>query len=285
MHTTELGRRFASVDVDLDSAPVLEGTYFYLDNEVRGHFGHALTEQVSLLWALDAARRHAGGYAGGLKAVLSVRGGRHLHAFERELFAAAGFGSDDLVVLERPTRVERLLAATPSLSMPEYVHPLVARPWAEIGDALARKATHEFEHDRIFVGRRVAKRSCRNADEVEALFTERGFTVVYPEDYTLPDQVALFRRAEVIAGYAGSGLFQMCFVPEPRTVIQVRADTYTANNEYLMASVLGHRLVSVVGTNDRTEDEERRQAKRFQSSFRVDLAREGQFLRQVLASL
>ena len=37
------------------AGPSLEGTYFHLDNEIRGFFGHALTEQVSRLWAWDQA--------------------------------------------------------------------------------------------------------------------------------------------------------------------------------------------------------------------------------------
>ena len=157
--------------------------------------------------------------------------------------------------------------------------------WTRVGDALAARATLRPEDDRIFISRRIAKRACRNAAEVEELFVRHGFTLVYPEDLPLPDQVAMFRRADVIAGFAGSGLFNTCFVTEPTRVIQIGHEAYTANNEYLIASVLGHELVSVVTDLDRSEDDERRNVRRFQSSFTVDLAREGEFLRQVLASL
>ncbi len=280
-HTEELGRRFARVDTDLAGAPTLEGTYFYLDNENRGHFGHALTEQLAVLWALPRARDHAGP----VRAVMGVNRRRHLEPFELELFDAAGLTPEDLVLLEQPTRVERLLAATPMLSMPQYVHPGIAEVWARTGDALAARATTEAQHDRIFISRRIAKRSCRNASEVEELFVRHGFTLVFPEDLGLPDQVAMFRRARVVAGFAGSGLFNVCFSPEPTTMIQLGHEAYTANNEYLIASVLGHDLVSVVSDVDRTEDEDRRNVPRFQSSFTVDLEREGRFLREVLAGL
>jgi capsular polysaccharide biosynthesis protein len=280
-HTEELGRRFARVDDDLSSVPVIEGTCFYLDNENRGHFGHALTEQLAVLWALPLAREHAGP----VRAVMGVNRRRELQPFELELFGAAGLAPDELVLLEGPARVERLLAATPMFSMPQYVHPGIAEVWKRTGDALAARATTDPRDDRIFIARRIAKRACRNAPEVEELFVRHGFTLVYPEDLTLPDQVAMFRRARVIAGFAGSGLFNACFSPEPTTVIQIGHEAYTANNEYLIASVLGHELVSVVSDIDRTEDEERRTVRRFQSSFTVDLDREGRFLREVLAGL
>ncbi|MGN6576533.1 MAG: glycosyltransferase family 61 protein [Nocardioides sp.] len=280
-HTEELGRRFARVSADLEAVPTLEGTYFYLDNENRGHFGHALTEQLALLWALPLAREHAGP----VKAVMGVNRRRELQPFELELFGAAGLAAEDLVLLEGPARVERLLAATPMFSMPQYVHPGIAEVWQRTGDALAARATTDPQDDRIFVSRRLAKRSCRNAAEVEDLFVRHGFTLVYPEDLSLPDQVAMFRRARVVAGFAGSGLFNICFSPDPTTVIQIGHEAYTANNEYLIASVLGHELVSVVSDLDPTEDEKRRNVRRFQSSFTVNLDREGRFLREVLAGL
>ncbi len=280
-HTEELGRRFARVDADLAGAPTLEGTYLYLDNENRGHFGHALTEQLAVLWALPLVQEQAGR----VKAVLGVNRRRELEPFEHELFGAAGLAPDGLVLLEEPTRVERLLAATPMFSMPQYVHPGIAEVWRRTGDALAARATTDPQDDRIFISRRIAKRSCRNASAVEELFARHGFTLVFPEDLRLPDQVAMFRRARVVAGFAGSGLFNTCFSPERTTVIQLGHEAYTANNEYLIASVLGHDLVSVVSDIARTEDDDRRNVPRFQSSFTVDLEREGRFLREVLSRL
>lgn len=55
---------------------------------------------------------------------------------------------------------------------------------------------------KLFVSRKRthAKRSCRNADEVEAIATCLGFTVVYPEDHPLPEQVQMLRQADVVAG-------------------------------------------------------------------------------------
>jgi capsular polysaccharide biosynthesis protein len=220
-----------------------------------------------------------------VKAVMTVNRRKELEPFERELLGAAGLGPEDLVLLREPVRVERLLTATPMFSMPDYVHPQIKDVWTRVGDALAARATLRPQDDRIFISRRIAKRACRNAPEVEELFVRHGFTLVYPEDLALPDQIAMFRRADVVAGFAGSGLFNTCFVPEPTRVIQIGHEAYTANNEYLIASVLGHELVSVVSDLDRSEDDERRNVRRFQSSFTVDLAREGQFLRRVLADL
>lgn len=280
-HTEEVGRRFALLEQDVDDAPLLEGDYFYLDNEVRGHFGHAMTEQLSRLWALPLARAQAPG----LKAVMAINKGRKIQPFERELYGAAGLAPDELVLLRKPARVERLLAATPMFSMPQYVHPEIAQVWQQVGDTLAGRATLQPQHDRIFISRRIRKRACLNTPEVEELFVRHGFAVVYPEDYPMADQVAMFRRARVIAGFAGSGLFNICLAREKKQVIMLEHSGYTATNEYLMASVLGHDLVAVVSDFVRTEEDDLHGVTRFQSSFRVDFDREGRYLTHVLEGL
>jgi capsular polysaccharide biosynthesis protein len=279
--TVELGRRFAAVEEDLDSVERLSGTYFYLDDEVRGHFGHAITEQLSRLWAVPLARQ----VAPDLKAILAINKGRELQPFEVELYGAAGFAPEDLVFRHAPARVERLLGATPMFSMPQYVHPDVVHTWTAVGDALEARSQRQPTARRLFVSRRIRKRACLNTPDVEALFSRHGFEVVYPEDFALPDQVAMFRHAEVVAGFAGSGLFHVCFSTRPQKVIMLGHEGYTATNEYQMASVRGHELVSVVSGIDRTERDDRVGVNRFQSSWSFDFEHEGRFLEQVLGGL
>ena len=73
--------------------------------------------------------------------------------------------------------------------------------------------------------------------EVEGLFAAHGFAVVYPEDHPLPEQARMVRDADVVAGFAGSGMFQIAFAGGPKHVILVGSESYTASNEYLISSV------------------------------------------------
>ncbi len=279
-YTEELAPRFAAVEYDADAIDVLDGTYFYLDNEVRGHFGHAMTEQVSRLWALPLARKTAPD----LKAVMAINKGREIQPFEVELYGAAGLAPEELVLLREPARVERLLASSPMFSMPEYVHPEIRHTWQRIGDVLESGATLDEMPERMFISRRIRKRACLNTGEVEELFAKHGFAIVYPEDYRMADQVAMFRHAKVIAGFAGSGLFNVCFASDKKHLIMLQHAAYSATNEYLMASVLGHDIDAIVSEVD-PESELNRNVKRFQSSFTVDFDREGAYLARALADL
>ncbi|MFC6344122.1 glycosyltransferase family 61 protein, partial [Nocardioides hankookensis] len=272
-HTVEVAPGYARLPFPTDDLPLLEGTYFHLDNEVRGHFGHLLTETVSRLWAWPRAKE----LAPDLKVLVAANRRPELMSYELTIYAAAGIEADDIVMIREPVRVERLLSPSPMLSNPEFVHPAIADTWRLMGDALAADATGDLRPDRIFCSRRIAKRACNNTDEVEEIFRAAGFEVLFPEDYPLGDQIAMFRSASVLAGFAGSGLFNVCFAPDPVQMIMLSSDAYSARNEYLIASVLGHSITSISSKADKPGE--------FQSSFTFDVADEGRYLAQVLAAL
>lgn len=277
----ELAPRFAVPKSPIGpDVPRLEGTFLHLDDEARGHFGHVLTETLSRMWTWERALA----IDPDVRVIVGATRRRPTVAeWEYDFYAACGIPRDriTLVALGSPVRVERLISGTAMWSQPEFVHPAVRETWRRVGDALVATATvREDWPRRIFCSRRIAKRGCVNGDQLEAEFRGAGFDIVFPEDYSLGDQVALFRNAEVIAGYAGSGMFQALFVPEPTHVIQVASEAYFPRNEYLIAATLAHRLDSVVCRAEPFAGK-----KAMHAPFRYDPDREGPFLRELLADI
>ena len=209
----------------------------YLDSEWTKHFGHVVTEQLSRLWAVPEARK----LAPDLKALLDRRNRKTgITSYELEIFGAAGFCESDITLHHRPVRVERLIAASPMWALPTHVHPDIADLWQTIGERVAARAPEVTHAPRIFLSRRQARRGCRNVGEVEALFATYGFEIVHPEDLPLPAQIKMFREAEVIAGFAGSGMLtNMQVVQTPRHVIVLAPTSYPSRNEYMICAEPG----------------------------------------------
>jgi capsular polysaccharide biosynthesis protein len=231
----------------VDDVPVpptrLEGSYYYLDGELRHHFGHVTSEQLSRLWAWPAAKAADPS----LRLLVSRAADRDGPTeWELQLFEAAGVPRADVVCIASPVVVERLIGVTPMYSMPSYVHPDIAETWDRIGDELERRSTMPPAAARVFITRAPgSNRWCYETPQVERLFRDRGFTVVRPELLELPDQIALVRAADVVAGFAGSGMFNLMFASTPKRVVLIRSSSYIATNEYLIASVRGHRLETI----------------------------------------
>jgi capsular polysaccharide biosynthesis protein len=260
----------------------LDGPAYLLDTYVGGHFGHALTDQVGHFWGWQhALDRHRD-----VRALVLTEPGEPLAAWQWDLLRAGGVDHDRVVVAHEPTSVDVLVASSPLFGMPAYVHPAIATTYAQVGTALADRSTMQHPGPtRLFCSRRPGKRTCHNAAEVEQLFTEHGFTVVFPEDHPLPDQVRMVRDADVVAGFAGSGMFQIAFAGGPKHVVLVGSESYTASNEYLVSSVVGHRLDLVLCRPDVPKQGRRFSNASYQSDYTYDDRREGVLLRNVLAGL
>ncbi|MBE7699515.1 glycosyltransferase family 61 protein [Oerskovia sp. Sa1BUA8] len=286
MKSTQLvdtSQRYAQVRVPDRSAPEpLAGTYYDLDSEHTGTFGHLVTEVVSKLWGWRAAREaHPD-----LKALVSPSDGTStLPRWFVDMLDAYGIGEDRIEVLDRPRTVERLVSVTPLFSNPSVVHPRIRETWHDLRDSLLTRSSGLELPRRFFVGRaETLTRQCHNGREVEELFARHGFVKVFPERLSIPDQAALFAGAEAIAGYGGSGMLSSIFTPDdiPRFVIS--PEGYDAMNEFLIAAAQGGSLHYYYCPADVPRGRSWSSAAYF-SDFTFDVEKDGPDLAERLAAL
>ncbi len=281
--TEDVGERFARYDRKSRPASTLPGVHFYLGSEFPQHFGHVMTEQLSRLWAWPEIKRTFPD----ARALVDVKKRSHgLTQYEREIFAAAGVSEQDLVEIREPVRVQQLIAAAPMFVNTQYVHPDIVDVWSRAGTKLARAASRRDRYPRkVFVSRRghLSNRRCTNAAEVEDFFAERGFAIVYPEDHAVPDQVRLFQQAEIVAGFAGSGLFTLCFCA-PKRVIVIWPDTYTSRNEYLICAAVGHQLDVFWCASDAAHPTDGWDLAVYKSTYAFDFDRDGAALADAIGA-
>ncbi len=285
IYVVERAPRFGTVRRDISAPDPLPGAWFHLDSEWPGHFGHLMTEQLSRMWAWERVRE----MEPDVKVLLTLQHDRDpavLAPFEIDILGAFGITPDDVHVFSAPCRPERLYTSTGMFSLPRFIHPEMASIWDRIGDHVVRTAEDRRRPERIFASRRPSlKRSCHNVEEVEAFFAARGFEVVHPEDHSLAEQIAMFRAADTIAGFAGSGLFSLAFCTTPKRVFALGLDAYTARNEYLISALRGHDLTAVRSRSDQEHPIGSWEPKAFASGFTFDLDDEGRFLAERLARL
>ncbi|MEJ7719271.1 MAG: glycosyltransferase 61 family protein [Ilumatobacteraceae bacterium] len=258
----------------------LDGPFFHLDSEFPGHFGHLLTEDVAKLWGWDEAKqRHPD-----LRVLRSSGDHGQFARWELELLGGYGIGEDEVVDLREPVIVDLLVTASQQFhnGKVRYAHGDLADGVGRLRDGI-RSGTAS-SHERAFITRSAAKRSCRNRAAVEALFAARGFHVVHPETMALADQVELFAGATVVAGFGGSGMFGTIYSP-PGTRIVLTSEEYKASNEYLIASVTGgdyHHFDCPIGAYDPGAP---KADALFHRNFAFDFARDGPALDRVLDTL
>jgi capsular polysaccharide biosynthesis protein len=258
----------------------LDGTYYYLDTELPGHFGHITTEVLSRAWGWELVRE----LDPTVKALVSVsRPGDVVPGFQQLIFSGLGISPEDVEIIgpREEVQVECLYAATPQLENPFYVDPDITRTWQRLDKQIPDEASVSSE--RIFISRREApKRHCRETPEIEEFFAGHGFKIVYPEDLPYPAQKAMFKQARIIAGFGGSGLFNMMYAPTA-TIVIISGDSYTAENERLFAAANGNDLHYFWGRSDVSMPQNGRfSLSAFTSGFTFDLNGHAEALRTII---
>ena len=233
-----VNHHFASSVTTATGPKRLRGSYYYLDLEYTRHFGHFMTEVIPRLYAWDEAKAANPD----LKVLISSsRTDGRLLPYQMEILEAYGIGEHEIRTFDSPVAVESLIAPAPLFHNGRYVHPLLRETFERLGKGLATEASPFGP--RIFISRKPGMwRECLNMQSLEAVFIERGFDIVYPEDLSLREQASVFASATTVAGYIGSSLYSAMFTPNPIDIIGFVNTAYQSTNEYFIATALGHRM-------------------------------------------
>jgi hypothetical protein len=218
----------------------LPGLYYDLNPSIPGHFGHVMTESVAKLWGWPEAKARFPD----LKALCQIPNESYDPVVERTLFTSFGIDEADIHWESQSVTVDAYISATILWqNSPEYqFHPALQDTWSTLRRVLVGPS--EPIYDRIFISRELSRenRLCRNAADVEQRFVDAGFAIVHPETLSFHEQATIFGNARVVAGFAGSGMFNMLFSERLEHVIVLSQDSYWSRNEFLYAASLADSI-------------------------------------------
>lgn len=208
-----------------------------------GHvFGHVLLETLARFWRdLDyAGYDHVVLYPIGEPARAVV-----LPALTLRVLELVGVPSERVhVVQHRPVRFDHLDVGASPIRLVKAVDPRMLAVFDRIADAVERSVVVP-ETTRVYLSRsRLSDgRRATNEPAIEAMMTARGFVVVHPQELPLVEQIALARRAEIIAGCDGSALHLAAFA-RPGTRL-LALDSRPTPNQVLIGWARGLDAVHV----------------------------------------
>ena len=297
-HLVDVDEQFARLKPETSPPAHLEGSYYYFDYRNTGHYGHLMTEAISRLWGWPEAKERNPDLRILCRRNKRLDPLRETGRPEPGILGAFGIALDDIVWVDDTVTVDSLISATPLWhnQTPFYAHPAIRQVWDRIRDGLLDEV--EPAPSRIFVTREGGNdpapevvaglggtRRCRNTADVEATFAEHGFAIVDPGKMTHAEQAATFAQAEVVAGFGGTGMFNLAFAQEVRKVIVLNQDSYDARNEHLFATVLGADCHYFWSPADIPQPEGGWSWDAFRSAWEFDFEGLGPELRALLGSL
>lgn len=228
-------------------ARVLEGRGLYLGHYMGPHYGHFITETLSSFWAFEDHPAAGFDYFLFHPFVFGERVPAHVK------FTLECFGVDPgkiIFVGDEPLAVGELLVPERLLRLNHSVDPSVAWVYRRIA---AQTEAPPSPTPRLYLSRRKLSRRnftrvVANEAAVEAVLQAHGFQVIYPETMSMAEQVALYSRADVVAGVAGSALHNSVFMKPGATLIELgdyRYDGKPTPTQSLCDEVSGVRTAFV----------------------------------------
>ena len=193
----------SDLDINTVSERVIDETLVY-GGPLNLHYGHFLCSTLSRLWLVArdglAGRRvvfHGSGKPTDLLSDYPSAGA---------ILGALGLGPQTIVILKRPTRLDRMVIPRPSFQEQDFA----SRAYLYVANLVGRRLAGELPVDRagpIYLTKTGLSQGVgRVKDEavIEAVLRKGGVEIVRPEALMIREQIGLFRRQRVIAGTNGS---------------------------------------------------------------------------------
>ncbi len=204
--------------------PRLPGRYLYL-GWFFNHYGHFVLESLSRAWALEEAGL-VDGYLLHLHAP-DARPADDLLAF----FDLLAIPREKLIFVGQDMQVSELLLPSQQGVLSRNISAEMLALYRQLG---SRAAKHQGgKHGaRLYISRHFLpsdQRKASNEKVLEDRFRSLGYQVIHPQFLDVTTQLGLFANATDFAGLEGSGLHNILFAREPRSVWMLGAEGQLAD--------------------------------------------------------
>lgn len=235
---------------------VFEYPVYHADTDHPDVYGHVLLEVIPSLWARDLLADK------NLKIATSIK----LNNSYSAMFNALNIKPDQVLSLTEPLKVKQLLVPSKIIQRRKYIDPIAFNIFDRLKKQLSRMSDIICP-EKVYISRsKVKGRELLNENELENLFSEKGFTIIHPQELTIYEQVKIFSNAKLIAGVGGSAMHNTVYSAHDSKVLiicstgwLVVADSLICQNKNQLGYVFGEPIHLVKDSH------------RTQSPWRIDI--------------
>ena len=215
--------------------PSTAGMYPFLDTVIfcgalYDQYGHTITEFLSRLTSLSRIRKNEKIL---IRSFFSINEIFSRSPKIKDIFSFLNIDSKDIISVNFPVRIHRLIVPTPAFVEQSYCYDEMADYCQSIGNKTIKSLSSiPFKNEIIYVSR--SQLICGtikidNEKQLDKLLKKKGVKVVYPEQLSFAEQVALFRNHNIVTGCVGSAFHTSIFSANPTGVAISFKNTVDAN--------------------------------------------------------
>lgn len=193
----------------------------YVDKEViylgqtPGHFGHFLINTLDRAWPLTIDEFKD-------KAVVIIKTYYNNESYY-SLLEYLGVRKENIIILDKTTQFKSVLVPQRSFKHKE----IISQQFVDTFKKIASNITKSYPYNKIYVSRTnfVNKNNSGNMlfgeKQIENIFKQKGYHVIYPESLTIAEQIGYMKNCRHLAGVAGTALHLALFMQDGGEVVQI----------------------------------------------------------------
>jgi len=180
------------------------------------HYGHFITETLSRLWIYNEIDQYENLY---IYPFIFGKGKTELKPYQAYFLGLLGIPSHKIKTLRNYTSFEKITIPEQGWIANGRVSSGIHSIYKKIREA---HLSNNISYDRVFLSRRKSTYNrVINVSEVETIFELNNFSVIYPEELPIREQLIIYANCEVMAGFSGTALHNCVFSREETFVIEV----------------------------------------------------------------
>ncbi len=198
------GYEFSKVGI-----PILSEPCIYC-GEYLPHYGHFLCESMTRLWYVVQ------NYHPGMKLIFISDEPREIGGNFRQIFELLGVDINDVRIVTHVTQCKNLIVPDASSIFCHWYTPEFVIPFKKISSSVKKV----YKKEKIYLSRtRFKDRFIIGEENIEKLFAQNGYYVIYPEQLPLSELIAYLKGAKVVAGLSGTALHNIIFARQNTQLI------------------------------------------------------------------
>lgn len=194
----------------------------FIDNEVMfagmisKHFGHFLMESTNRLWYWIENKQL------NLDLVFLKQKRQNILPQFWEFIDLMGIPRNKIHIVEQITCFKKIHIPSVSNNLTNWYSDKILLPFQYVARKVKGGGT-----DKIYLSRTKfrAKTSCFGEDNIEHVFRQNGYKIIYPELLSLREQISYIKDAKEIAGVIGTAMHMELFALNPiKSIVLYRSD-------------------------------------------------------------
>jgi capsular polysaccharide biosynthesis protein len=138
-----------------------------------------------------------------------------------EMLELFGLKKSNIIRITKPTKFKSVMVPEESNLIKE---PFYNKKYKEIFKRIADGTNKSYTYDKIYLSRtKFIKRKGTIAGEaeIEKLFKNNGFTIIYPERLGIKEQISLMKNCKYLAGIQGTAMHLSIFADDSINLIVI----------------------------------------------------------------